>query len=176
MYDLELPKDIKAKISEDGTVITLSGKLGSTSKIVNRMLIEAKVEGSKIVFEPTPNGKLAKKADLAARSLVAELKSASVGVEQGVERDMKILFAHFPISVDIKAKEVHIKNIFGEKFPRVAKIVGDTKVTVKGQDVHIAGVDEYDVGQTAANLHRLSSQRNKDGRVFQDGIYHVHED
>ena len=176
MYELQLPKDVKAKLSEDGMEITISGKLGSTSKTVNTSLLEAKLKGDKVVLEPTPNGKLAKKAALACNSLRNELESAAAGVENGVERKMKILYAHFPISVEIKGKEVLIKNIFGERNPRVAKIVGDTKVDVKGQDVHITGVDEYDVGQTAANLRKLSLQRNKDGRVFQDGVYHVHED
>jgi large subunit ribosomal protein L6 len=176
MYELQLPKDVKAKLSEDGTLITISGKLGSTSKVVNTALLEAKLSGEKLVLEPTPNGKLAKKAALACNSLINELKSASEGVEKGVERKMKILYAHFPISVEIKGKEVFIKNIFGERAPRIAKIVGDTKVEVKGQDVQIRGCDEYDVGQTAANLRRTSLQRNKDGRVFQDGVYHAHED
>ena len=176
MYELQLPKDVKAKLSEDGALITVSGKLGSTSKVVNTSLLEAKLQGDKIVLEPSPNGKLAKKSALACNSLCFELKSAAEGVEKGVERKMKIIFAHFPISTEIKGKEVLVKNMFGERNPRIARIVGDTKVEVKGQDIHITGVDEYDVGQTAANLRKISLQRKKDSRVFQDGVYHVHED
>jgi len=176
MYEIQLPKDVKAKLSEDGALITISGKLGSTSKVVNTSLLEAKLHGDKIVLEPTPNGKLAAKAALACNSLCFELKSAAEGVEKGVERKMKIIYAHFPISTEIKGKEVLVKNMFGERNPRVARIVGDTKVEVKGQDIHIKGVDEYDVGQTAANLRKISLQRKKDSRVFQDGVYHTHED
>lgn len=176
MYELQLPKDVKAKISEDGTEITISGKLGSTSKKVNTMLLEAKLAGDRLTLEPCPNGKLAKKAALACNSLCFELKSAAEGVEKGVERNMKIVYAHFPVSVEIKGREVLIKNMFGERNPRIARIVGDTKVDVKGQDIHLKGVDEYDVGQTAANLRKLSLQRKKDSRVFQDGVYFAHED
>lgn len=176
MYEIQLPKDVKAKLSEDGREITISGKLGSTSKVVNTALLEAKLHGEKIVLEPVPNGKLAKKAALACNSLCFELKSAAEGVEKGVERKMKIIYAHFPISTEIKGKEVLVKNMFGERNPRIARIVGDTKVEVKGQDIHIKGVDEYDVGQTAANLRKISLQRKKDSRVFQDGVYHAHED
>jgi large subunit ribosomal protein L6 len=176
MYEIQLPKDVKAKISEDGTLITISGKLGSTSKVINTMLLDAKLTGDKLVLEPCPNGKLAKKAALACNSLCFELKSAAEGVEKGVERKMKIIYAHFPVSVEIKGKDILVKNMFGERNPRVARIVGDTKVDVKGQDIHIKGVDEYDVGQTAANLRKLSLQRKKDSRVFQDGVYHVRED
>jgi len=176
IMELQLPKDVKAKISEEGSEITISGKLGSTSKTVNMMLIEARIEGDKIVLESVQNKKLQKKAALALNSLGSELKLAMDGVEKGIEKKMKILYAHFPISTEIKEKEVHLKNVFGERNPRIAKIVGDTKVEVKGQDVYIKGVDPYDVGQTAANLRKLSSQRNKDCRVYQDGVYHVHED
>ena len=31
---------------------------------------------------------------------------------------MKILYAHFPTSVEIKGKKMYLKNLFGEKVPR----------------------------------------------------------
>lgn len=176
MHEFELPKDVKAKVSEDGSEITITGKLGSTTKKINTQLLSVKVEGGKVVLEGAANKKLAKKADLAGNSLCSELKSAAQGVEKGLERRMKVVYAHFPMTVEVKGKEVHVKNVFGEKYPRIAKIVGDTKVEVKGQDIHIKGVDEYDVGQTAANITKLSGARRKDSRVFQDGIYAVKEE
>ncbi len=176
MHEFQLPKDVKAKVSEDGSEITISGKLGSTTKTINTMLLTLKVEGERVVLEDAANKKLAKKADLAGNSLCSELKSAAEGVEKGVERRMKVVYAHFPMTVEVKGKEVLVKNIFGEKYPRVARIIGDTKVEVKGQDVHVTGVDEYDVGQTTANITKLSGARNKDSRVFQDGIYVVREE
>ena len=176
MHEFQLPKDVKAKVSEDGSEITISGKLGSTTKTINTMLLTLKVEGERVVLEDAANKKLAKKADLAGNSLCSELKSAAEGVEKGVERRMKVVYAHFPMTVEVKGKEVLVKNIFGEKYPRVAWIIGDTKVEVKGQDVHVTGVDEYDVGQTTANITKLSGARNKDSRVFQDGIYVVREE
>ena len=155
MHEFQLPKDVKAKVSEDGSEITISGKLGSTTKTINTMLLTLKLEGEKLVLEDAAQRKLAKKAASRGNSLCSELKSAAEGVEKGVERKMKIVYAHFPMSVEIKGKEVLVKNIFGEKNPRVARIIGDTKVEVKGQDVHVNGVDEYDVGQTTANITKL---------------------
>jgi large subunit ribosomal protein L6 len=176
MHEFQLPKGVNAKVSEDGSEITISGKLGSTTKTVNTMLLTAKVEGERVVLEDAANKKLAKMADLAGNSLCSELKSAAQGVEKGVERKMKVVYAHFPMTVEVKGKEVHVKNIFGEKYPRVARIIGDTKVEVKGQDIQVKGVDEYDVGQTTANITKLSGARRKDSRVFQDGIYVVREE
>ncbi|MEM3690235.1 MAG: 50S ribosomal protein L6, partial [Candidatus Micrarchaeia archaeon] len=61
----------------------------------------------------------------------------------------------------------------GEKKPRVASIVGDTKVEVKGSEIFVSGVDKEAVGQTCANICSATCIRNKDSRVFQDGIYLV---
>ena len=176
MQEISIPKEAKVKVSEDGSEITITGKLGSTTKQVNTSLMSAKLVADKLTLEDMANKKVAKKADLAAQALASEIKSACKGVFEGLERKMKIVYAHFPVSVEMKGKEMHVKNMFGERNARVAKIVGDTKVEVKGQDVTIKGVDPYDVGQTAANIKRLSFVRKKDTRVFQDGIYPVKEE
>jgi large subunit ribosomal protein L6 len=176
MQEIKIPSGVKISISQDGREVSISGKLGSTKKMVNRTLLNLKLDSDKIVIEETKNKKLAKKSALAAQALGSELKSAADGVENGVERRMKIVYAHFPMSIEIKENALFAKNVFGEKKPRIAKIVGATKVEVKGQDILIKGVDPYDVGQTAANINRLSFVRKKDTRVFQDGIYYVEEE
>lgn len=176
MQEIQIPNGIKVSLSEDGQQMLVSGKLGSTAKQINERLMSVKLDGSKISIAETKNKKLSKKAALAAQAFASELKSAMDGVERGMERRMKIVFAHFPMSIEIKGGAFLAKNVLGEKKPRVAKIVGSTKVEVKGQEVTIKGVDPYDVGQTAANIHRLSFVRRKDSRVFQDGIYFVEEE
>ncbi|UCH70303.1 MAG: 50S ribosomal protein L6, partial [Candidatus Bathyarchaeota archaeon] len=51
------------------------------------------------------------------------------------------------------------------------KIMGDSKIVVKGEDVIIQGINIEDVGQTAANIESATKVKNKDPRVFLDGIY-----
>ena len=84
---------------------------------------------------------------------------------------MKVVFAHFPITVKVKGKEVHVENFYGERSPRVAQIVGDCKASVQGDDVIIQGINVEDVGHTAANLEQATKVRRKDQRVFLDGLY-----
>ena len=84
---------------------------------------------------------------------------------------MKIVFSHFPITVKIQGKNFTIANFTGERNPRTAKIMGDTKVTVNGDDVIIQGINLEDVSQTAANIQNSTKIRSKDPRVFLDGIY-----
>jgi large subunit ribosomal protein L6 len=175
MQEIQIPEGVKVEMHEEGR-ISISGKLGATSKRVNQRLLVLKIEGGKITINGVKNKKLAKKAELAAQALASEIRSAALGVEKGLEKKMKIVFAHFPMSIEIKGDQVLVKNVFGEKKPRTARIMGATKVEVKGQDVLVKGVDPYDVGQTAANINKLSFARRKDARVFQDGIYYVREE
>ena len=94
------------------------------------------------------------------------------GVEHGYTYRLKIVFAHFPISVKVKGSEVHIENIFGERAPRIARIVGDkTEVTITNEDVSVKGPSLEDVSQTAANIESSTKIRDKDQRVFLDGLY-----
>ena len=46
-----------------------------------------------------------------------------------------------------------------------------TKITIDGDDVIIESPFIEDAGQTAANIQIACKIKNKDPRVFQDGIY-----
>ena len=64
-----------------------------------------------------------------------------------------------------------VKNFQGERAERVSVIKGDTLVVAKGDDVIITGPVLTDVSQTAANIQLNTKVKNKDHRVFLDGIY-----
>ncbi len=169
MQELDIEKGVTVSVND--TLIKITGKLGSCTKRFNKRLLSVSVIGSKIKIEEVSNKKLAQKAVLAAQALGSEVKTSMKGVENGIETKMTIFFAHFPMSLEIKGKDIFVKNVFGERVPRETKIVGDTKVEVKGQAVTVKGVDAYDVGQTVANLRKVCFARGYDTRVFQDGIY-----
>lgn len=97
------------------------------------------------------------------------------GVTEGYQKNLKILYAHFPISMEIKGKDIFIKNFLGEKQPRKTMVMGNTKVEVKGQNIKVSGPDKEAVGQTAANLKSVLKIKKKDARIFQDGIYDTDE-
>ena len=84
---------------------------------------------------------------------------------------MKIVYAHFPITIKVKDDAILVENFQGERAPRISKIIGDTKVVPKGDDVIITGPVLTDVSQTAASLQQNTKVKNKDHRVFLDGIY-----
>ncbi len=169
MYEIEVPHGVTVKL--DGKQLHIKGKLGSTVKKLDLRLATFKVEDNKITVGEINNKKLEKKSAHAAQAFSSQIREALNTVNTGIEKRMTVVFAHFPMSIEVKGKEVHIKNIFGEKVPRIAKIIGDTKVAVKGQEITVTGVDKYDVGQTMTNLMHGCHARGQDTRVFQDGIY-----
>src|SRR5918998_248588 len=114
-----------------------------------------------------------RKRDLAVTNTARSIIEGMIkGVEKGYTYKLKIIFAHFPISVKVKGKEVLVENFFGERSARTSRIIGDaTKVSVVGEDVVIQGPSLEDVSQTAANIELSTKTKGKDQRVFLDGLY-----
>jgi len=167
MAEVEAPASVK--ITKEGNTLSVKGKLGMIKKDFTKLPATITVDGNKIIIKPY--GK--RKRDLAvthtARSII---ESMIKGVEKGYTYKLKIIFAHFPISVKIKGKDVNVENFFGERASRVSRIVGDaTKVNVVGEDVVVQGPSLEDVSQTAANIELSTKIKNKDQRVFLDGLY-----
>lgn len=167
MAEVEAPASVK--IAKEGNTLLVKGKLGTVNKDFTKLPATVTVDGNKITIKPY--GK--RKQDLAvthtARSII---ESMIKGVEKGYTYKLKIIFAHFPISVKIKGKDINVENFFGERASRVSRIVGDaTKVNVVGEDVVVQGPSLEDVSQTAANIELSTKIKNKDQRVFLDGLY-----
>ena len=64
-----------------------------------------------------------------------------------------------------------IENFTGERRPRKIKIIGNVKVKIEPDDIIVEGANLEEVSQTAANIEQATRVRNKDPRVFLDGIY-----
>ena len=154
------------KISVTGNKVTVSGAKGTLVRDFAHPDVKIAVKGDEI--EVT--------APLVMKNTVeAHIKNMAVGVTIGYSKKIKILFSHFPITVEMKGREMLVKNFLGEKQPRRLRIMGDVKVEAKGQEVTITGISKDDVGQTFANIKSATKIRNRDSRVFQDGFYEVAE-
>ena len=165
--EIPIPEDVNVTI--DGEV-TVKGPKGELSRKFNHSEISMAVEEGKVVLEV----KFPKKKDKAMIGTVkAHINNMIRGVTEGFTYRMKIVYAHFPMSVKVAGDKVLIENFLGERHPRTAKIVGDTKVQVKGDEVEVTGINKEHVGQTMANLEQATKIKGRDPRVFQDGIYLV---
>lgn len=167
MAEVEAPASVK--LAKEGNVVAVKGKLGTIKKDFTKLPATLTVNGNKILIKPYGT----RKRDLAVTNTAKSIIESMVkGVEKGYTYKLKVIFAHFPISVKVKGKEVQVENFFGERSPRVARILGDaTKVTVAGEDVLVQGPSLEDVSQTAANIELSTKIKDKDQRVFLDGLY-----
>ncbi|MGC8568080.1 MAG: 50S ribosomal protein L6 [Candidatus Micrarchaeia archaeon] len=171
MLMIQIPEGVSVDIGEG--VIKIKGKLGENSRKFNPHQITVKKDGNNLVIDHIQNKKLEKKLSIIEYALYKELMSDIHGVNEYYNIKMQLVYAHFPVTLEIKEKKLYIKNLFGERTPRVAKIQGNTKVEIKAQDVNLSGTSLEDVSQTAANIRKACVAKDKDTRIFQDGIYFV---
>ncbi len=106
-----------------------------------------------------------------ANSIASHIENMTEGVQEGFTYKLKVVYAHFPISVSVEGDKVVVKNFLGGKKDRQSRIIGDTKVQVNGQDITVTGIDKEAVSQTAANIENVTQIPGKDRRVFVDGIF-----
>ena len=161
-----IPEDVTLAI--DGCTITVTGEKGSVTKdFTHAKLNMERLDDSVRVWVVNPR----KKQVSLVNTIVAHIRNMIKGVTEGFTYRMKIVFVHFPMTLRIEGTQIIIQNFTGERKPRDAKIVGDAKVHVDGEDVIVEGIDLEEVAQTAANIQTAVKIRRKDRRKFLDGIY-----
>lgn len=165
--EIPIPENVKAEIRDN--VIIVEGRLGKLEKNIMKIPVVVVIQDKNIIIRP--HGK--RKKDLAITNTAKSIiRNMITGVEKGFTYKLKIVSAHFPMSVKLKGDKVNIENYFGERSPRTSQIVGETtKVTVGGEDVIVQGPSLEDVSQTAANIELSANMKKKDHRVFLDGVY-----
>jgi large subunit ribosomal protein L6 len=165
--EIEVPENVNVRM--EGNILTISGRLGTLHKDITKLPVTVDIKDKKIVIKPLGM----RKKDLAMTNTTKSITQSMIkGVERGFTYKLKVVYAHFPISVKTKGKEIHVENYFGERAPRVSHIIGDaTKVNVVGEDVIVQGPSLEDVSQTAANIEFSTKLKGKDQRVFLDGLY-----
>ena len=168
---VEMPEGVTATLQ--GRTLAVRGKLGEAKKHFDKVNVNIAVEGNRVLFTPFS----AKRKDNVIINTVTSIVNNMVtGVTKGYTYKVKIVYAHFPITVKTKGKQVLVENFMGERSPRVSEIVGDSKVSIEGDDVIVKGVSLEDVGQTAANIEQATKIKRKDQRIFLDGLYIYHRE
>jgi large subunit ribosomal protein L6 len=166
---LKFPEKIQATLGKNNSV-TITGPKGSLTKEFKTHRVKIEVKGNKIILEGKPKNK---QTDVFVETIISHIKNMAEGVLLGYKYELKVMYSHFPMSMQVEKEFVSIKNFLGEKYPRKSRIIGETKVEVKGQDIIIKGINKEEVGQTASNLELKTKVKNKDIRRYQDGIYLV---
>ncbi|GIU72534.1 MAG: 50S ribosomal protein L6 [Candidatus Nitrosocaldaceae archaeon] len=166
VFELDIPDDVTVNYTDNK--VEVSGPKGKLVKDISKIPAKLEIIDKKIRVIPYNNRK---KMLAIANTLRSLIRNMIKGVTKGYRYKLKIIYSHFPITVKVKDDTVLIENFIGERAPRKAKIQGDCKVKVEGEDVIVEGISLEDVSQTAANIELATKIKNKDLRVFLDGIY-----
>jgi len=163
---IKIPEGVEVKVEE--RVVTLKGGKGILTRDFSHAPVYIGLDGNTVIVRA--NWPRKREAALVG-TVCSHIQNMITGVTKGFTYKLKIVFSHFPISVKVREKTLAIENFTGERSPRIAKIVGDTKVIVKDEDVIVQGNNIEDVSQTAANIETATKIKIKDPRIFLDGIY-----
>lgn len=163
-----IPEGVTAEHSEDG-VVTITGPKGSLNRQFNSTSVAIHQEGGALIVRADlPR----RKTKALAGTWNAHLNNMVKGVTEGFTYNLKAFYSHFPMTLEVKGREFVVNNYFGERVPRRADILSGVDVKVNNKvEVVVTGIDKENVGQTAANIERCVVVKNRDRRVFQDGIY-----
>src|ERR1051325_5405171 len=168
VHKIPVPSGVTVTVDPKSNKTVVKGPKGTLERPFRSLSVKVRLDGNTVVVhKELPR----RKEKAIAGTYAAHIQNMIKGVQSGWTYTMKAVFNHFPIKMTVQGDEFHVENFLGERAPRVAKIVPGVKITVKGADVTLEGIDVAAVSQTAANIENCTKIRNKDIRVFQDGVY-----
>jgi len=164
--EIEIPEGIEVK--KEGKTVIVKGPQGEVSKEFNLGKLKYEKKDNKITISYLASTRNDKRM---INTLSAHLRNMIKGSKDKFEYKLKICASHFPINVEVKGNEVLIKNFLGEKTPRKCKIPTGAEVQINKDIITVKSANKEIAGQAAANFEIATKVRNRDRRVFQDGIF-----
>ncbi len=163
---IEIPSGVEADVQ--GNIVIIKGKEGENARRFDVENISIKKEGNEIVVGHKTATKREKKM---INTIAAHVRNMIKGVQKKFEYKLKTVFSHFPITVEVKGTDVLVKNFLGEKTPRKTNVPNGVDVIVDKDIITISSTDRELAGKAAANFEAITRIRNRDRRIFQDGIF-----
>jgi large subunit ribosomal protein L6 len=168
--EIKIPEGVNVSLEKD--LLKVTGPNGVLEKEFNFAGINFEIKENNIVLFHDSATKIQKRK---INTAFSHMKNMVKGVQEDFIYELKVCFAHFPITLDLKGDTITIKNFLGEKVPRTSKIVEDSNVEIKGSLIIVSSKNKESAGQTAANLEKATRIRLRDRRIFQDGIFLINK-
>ena len=169
--EIDLPDGVNATINAG--ILKVAGPKGESARELKQHNISVKIEGKKIILESSGGTKTDKKM---MGSMVAHIKNMARGSTQNHTYVLKICSGHFPMNVSVTGGKFVVKNLLGEKVPRVLQLKENTDVKIEGDMVYVTSASKETAGQVSADIEQLTRRPGYDTRIFQDGIYIINKD
>ncbi|MBS3100523.1 50S ribosomal protein L6 [Candidatus Woesearchaeota archaeon] len=169
--EVDLPSGVNAAINAG--FLKVAGPKGESARELKQHNISVKIEDKKIILESSGGTKTDKKM---MGSMVAHIKNMARGSTQNHTYVLKICSGHFPMNVSVAGGKLVVKNLLGEKVPRVLQLKENTNVKIEGDLVYVTSASKETAGQVSADIEQLTRRPGYDTRIFQDGIYIINKD
>lgn len=165
--EIEIPKEISVEIREDFLIIRKNDK--ELKRKLND-LINFKIEGDKIIISSEKDRRIEKRL---FGTFSAHIKNMINGLIRGFIYKLQIANVHFPMNViyNKENNEIIVKNFLGEKKDRIIKLVPGVEIKIDKDIIELKSFDIEKAGQIATNIEKGTKVRNKDKRIYQDGIF-----
>ena len=168
VYEQKIEIPSECQLSLDDKKVTVSGPKGTLERTFPEPQTRLRIEENELIVTTHINRK---RSRALVGTAIAHVRNMLTGVQFGYEYEMKVVYSHFPITVETKGDIMVIKNFIGERGVRKARLIGDVQVKIQEDDIFVSGIDIEHVSQSAANIQQACKIRDKDRRVFLDGIY-----
>jgi large subunit ribosomal protein L6 len=165
---VSIPDGVTAEL--EASVLKVRGQKGQLERSLRFPQIGAFIEDGDLVISTDSDRK---NVVAMVGTFAAHANNMFIGVSQGFEYRMKVVYSHFPIQLKLHGKTIEINNFLGEKKARYARIEDGVMAKVGNDEVVLTGIDKELLGITSANIEHATKIRKRDPRIFQDGIYIV---
>ena len=169
--NIEIPKGVTVSVANG--IFKVKGAKGEVSRNMLNKNVSISIKDNLVEFSSDVDGKKTRKM---MGTYSAHLRNMLRGAMEGHKYLLKICSGHFPMNVSVSKNEFVVKNLLGEKIPRVLRLDSRVSVKVDGEQVVVESVDKEIAGQCAASIEQLAKRPSYDTRIFQDGIYIISKD
>jgi large subunit ribosomal protein L6 len=167
---VEIPEGVSVVVTGNEVSVSKNGKTIKKTFDLGNVLVSVKDKNVSIAAKKSTKRELKM-----IGTINAHVKNMIKGSGKDFVYELEICNVHFPMQVKVDGQSLRIKSFLGEKVDRIAKILPNVKVNVNGNKVEVTSSDVEAAGQTAANIERATKVKNRDRRIFQDGIFITHK-
>lgn len=163
---VEIPAGVEVAVNDKEIIVKGNGKELKRSFDMGK--VSVKVNDGKVVF--VAKGATRRESKMIG-TIWAHLKNMIKGAGEDFVYELEVCNVHFPMNVKAEGDKIVIKSFLGETTQRVARVMPEAKVDIKGSAITVTSHNIEAAGQTAANLEKATRLTGRDRRIFQDGIF-----
>ena len=163
---IEIPEGVTVEVS--GKKVTVKGNGKEIVREFDKGKVSMAVADKKFVLKA--KGATRRESKMIG-TIWAHLKNMIKGINEDYVYTLEVCNVHFPMNVKADGDKIIIKSFLGETTVRESRIMPNSKVEIKGNQITVTSYDIEAAGQTAANLEKATRLTGRDRRIFQDGIF-----